>query len=101
MKQMPVRDHLFIVSHTVVSEQLWSHVLFGPSLSIEASGSVELRHTIVCQLHIYPMLWVERPDENVARFDVAVDDVERVKVADSISHLREGEKREKERERKV
>ena len=97
-------DHLFIVSHTVVSEQLWSHVLLGPSLSVEASGSVELRHTIVRQLHIYPVLWVERPDENVARFNVTVDDVERVKVADSIGHLREGEKREKdekERERGV
>ena len=80
-------SHLLIVGHVAMAKQLWSHVLLGASVSVESTGSVELGHAVVGELDAHTPLWVEGPDENVARLYVPVDNVERVEVADSVSHL--------------
>lgn len=70
-----------------MAKQFRSHVLLGAPVSVQTPRGVELRHAVVGQLDVDSSLGMEGPDEDIARLDVPVNDVERVKVADAISNL--------------
>ncbi len=73
-----------------MAKQFRGHILLGAPLSVQSPRGVELRHTVVGKLHVHSsLLVVEGPDEDVARLDVPVNNVEGVQVADTISNLQE------------
>lgn len=73
-----------------MAKQFGGHVLLGAPVSVQSPRGVELRHTVVGQLHVDTLLGMEGPDEHVARLDVPVHDVEGMQVADAISNLGNG-----------